>query len=64
MIKFEYKVLIAHGIHWFDGEEDFGKGLTTELLNSLGDQGWELVLSTQADHGTDRLVFKREISVS
>ena len=47
MERFEYKVLgtKAHNVFqevWFDGDEDLGMEITSELLDRYGAQGWEV----------------------
>ena len=50
MDRFEYKVLwnkrtglLAE--HWFDGDQDLGPEITTELLAPYGQDGWEVVVA-------------------
>ena len=64
MEKFEYKVLWnkLHGVRedWFDGAENVGPEITTELLNRYGEQGWEVVGTLQMVAGpTHKLLLKR-----
>lgn len=64
MEKFEYKVLWnkSHGVRedWFDGVENIGPEITTELLNRYGEQGWEVAATLQMVAGpTHKLILKR-----
>ena len=64
MEKFDYKVLWnkLHGLRedWFDGSENIGPEITTELLSRYGDEGWELVTTMQMVYGaTHKIILKR-----
>jgi hypothetical protein len=64
MEKFEYKVLWnkRHGVRedWFDGEENLGSEITTELLTRYGEEGWEVVATLQMAAGpTHKIILKR-----
>jgi hypothetical protein len=64
MDRFDYKVIWnkRHGVRedWFDGKENLGPEITTELLSRYGDEGWEVVASLQMAAGpTHKLILKR-----
>jgi hypothetical protein len=64
MDKFDYKVLWnkRRGLRedWFDGDENLGHEITTELLSAYGEQGWEVVATMQTVYGpTHKLILKR-----
>lgn len=70
MNTFEYKVLwnravgVLAGEHWFDGELDLGKEITTELLAPYGEDGWEVVATMQTLAGpTHKIILKRASTV-
>ena len=48
--KWEYKMLVGSGVppHWKDADDatDYGRSLETEILNRLGQDGWEDARST------------------
>lgn len=68
MDKFEYKVLLNKrtGVlaeHWFDGDQDIGSEITSELLAPYGQDGWEVVTAMQTVGGpTHKIILKRRIS--
>lgn len=68
MEKFEYRVLWnkMHGVlksDWFDGDENLGPEITTELLTRYGEQGWEVVATMQVSPGgTHKIILKRRRS--
>jgi hypothetical protein len=68
MEKFEYKVLKnkVHGVlkeDWFDGEENVGPEMTSELLSRFGEQGWEVVGTMQYISGpTYKIIMKRRLA--
>ena len=55
MQRWEYKVLTAEAKGWFQGV-DIDVAGAQRLLNSQGDDGWELVSSfdTNQGHGSSR----------
>ncbi len=62
--QWEYKMLVASGTlsrHWVDADDktDFGSPLSTEMLNRLGQDGWE-VCAFDASLGGWTLLFKRK----
>ena len=65
MNKFEYKVLWNKHVgvfaeHWFDGDQDIGSEITTELLAPYGQEGWEVVATMQMVAGpTHKIILKR-----
>jgi hypothetical protein len=64
MEKFDYKVLWnkRHGLRedWFDGDQNIGHEITTELLSGYGDEGWEVVAAMHLSFGpTHKLILKR-----
>ena len=64
MDKFDYKVIWnkRHGMRedWFDGNENLGPEITTELLSRYGEEGWEVVGGLQMAAGpTHKLILKR-----
>lgn len=68
MDKFEYKVLWNHRVGvrkeaWFDGEENIGPEMNSELLTRYGSNGWELVGTMQLVTGpTHKLILKRRLN--
>jgi hypothetical protein len=67
MDKFDYKVLWnkLHGVHedWFDGDENIGHEITTELLSGYGAEGWEVVATMQMVAGpTHKIILKRRLN--
>jgi hypothetical protein len=64
MEKFDYKVLWnkRHGIgeDWFDGTENLGPEINTELLARYGEEGWEVAATMQMVAGaTHKIILKR-----
>ena len=64
---FEYKVLWykqagLFAVHWFDGDQDLGPEITTELLAPYGQDGWEVVTAMQTGDGTHKIILKRRQS--
>jgi hypothetical protein len=64
MEKFDYKVLWnkPHGLRedWFDGDENLGPEINTDLLSRYGEEGWEVVASMQMVAGpTHKIILKR-----
>jgi len=64
MEKFDYKVLWnkQHGIRedWFDGMENLGPEINTELLARYGEEGWEVAATMQTVAGpTHKIILKR-----
>ena len=58
MKKFEYKLHKVGPVPMSDDPKDRTYAETQEkFLNTLGDEGWELVM-----HGSEHLVFKRVLS--
>jgi hypothetical protein len=64
MDTFDYKVLWnkLHGVRedWFDGQENLGPEITSELLSRYGAQGWEVTATMQLVAGpTHKIILKR-----
>jgi hypothetical protein len=64
MEKFDYKVLWnrMHGLHqdWFDGEENLGSEITSDLLARYSEEGWEVAATMQVTGGgTHKILLKR-----
>jgi hypothetical protein len=65
MDKFDYKVLLNKRaglltVNWFDGSQDLGPKITSELLSSYGQDGWEVVTAMQTFGGlTHKLILQR-----
>jgi hypothetical protein len=65
---FEYKVLWykqagLFAVHWFDGDQDLGPEITTELLAPYGQDGWEVVTAMQTGEGwAHKIILKRRQS--
>jgi|GEM_PF-3175982 len=65
---FEYKVLChkkagLFAVHWFDGDQDLGPEITTELLAPYGQDGWEVVTAMQTGEGwTNKIILKQRQS--
>jgi len=64
MDKFDYKVLWnkRHGLRedWFDGEENLGPEITTDLLSRYGEEGWEVAATMEMLTGTThKIILKR-----
>jgi hypothetical protein len=64
MEKFDYKVLWnkRHGLRedWFDGEENLGPEINTDLLSRYGEEGWEVAAAMQMVYGpTHKIILKR-----
>jgi hypothetical protein len=65
MQRFEYKVLWGKKAGmlreaWFDGEQDLGPEIDSELLTGYGNDGWEVVATMQGLSGpTHKLILKR-----
>jgi hypothetical protein len=68
MEKFDYKVLWnrRHGLRedWFDGDENIGHEITTELLSHYGEEGWEVVASMQWSFGTTHKIILKRLRAS
>ena len=68
MDKFDYKVLWnkRHGWteDWFDGDENLGREITTELLAAYGEDGWEVVAAMTTIGSTHKLILKRPRAAS
>ena len=67
MERFEYKVLgtRTHGVlqeDWFDGDENLGKEITSELLNRYGAEGWEVCATMRDGFGHAKIVLKRRLA--
>lgn len=67
MEKFEHRVLWnkMHGVlksDWFDGDENLGPEITTDLLARYGEQGWEAVATMQVNGCTHKIILKRRRS--
>lgn len=64
MEKFDYKLLWdkLQGVRedWFDGDENLGPEINTELLSRFGEEGWEVTASMQMVAGpTHKIILKR-----
>ena len=62
--KFDYKVLWnkRHGVRedWFDGDENIGPEITTDLLSRYGEEGWATL---QMVVGPTHKVMRQRVSV-
>ena len=62
--KWEYKMLVGSGVppHWKDADDatDYGRSLETEILNRLGQDGWE-VCAFDVSLAGRTLILKRKL---
>ena len=67
MERFEYRVLGSkmHGVFqgdWFDGDENLGKEISSELLNRYGAEGWEACATVRDASGHAMILLKRRLA--